>query len=102
LIAGDVVRFPHVPGLKVPHMGWNELNFRPDCPLFNGLPQKSSVYFVHSYYPDPLDPSVVAATADYPNPFAAAVWKDNIFATQFLPEKSQEVGRVMLQNFVRL
>jgi imidazole glycerol-phosphate synthase subunit HisH len=102
LIAGDVVRFPHIPGLKVPHMGWNELTFRAECPLFKGLPQKSSVYFVHSYYADPLDPAVVSATADYPTPFAAAVWKENIFATQFHPEKSQEVGRVMLENFARL
>jgi glutamine amidotransferase len=102
LIPGEVVRFPNVPGLKVPHMGWNELDFRPNCPLFKGLPQKSSVYFVHSYYADPLDEEVVAATADYPRPFAAAVWKENVYATQFHPEKSQEVGRVMFQNFAAL
>jgi glutamine amidotransferase len=102
LIPGEVVRFPSVPGLKVPHMGWNELDFRPDCPLFKGLPQKASVYFVHSYYADPLDEDVVAATADYPRPFAAAVWKENVYATQFHPEKSQEVGRVMFQNFAAL
>jgi glutamine amidotransferase len=99
LIPGDVVRFPHVEGLKVPHMGWNELRFRKECPLFKGLPQKSSVYFVHSYYADPLDADIISAEADYPTPFTAAIWKENIFATQFHPEKSQDVGRVMLQNF---
>ena len=102
VLAGDVVRFPLVPGLKVPHMGWNELDFRGDCPLFKGLPQKSSVYFVHSYYADPADPDIVAAEADYPTPFAAAVWKDNLFATQFHPEKSQQVGMVMLKNFAEM
>jgi glutamine amidotransferase len=102
LLPGEVVRFPHIDGLKVPHMGWNELTFRGDCPLFQGLPQKSSVYFVHSYYAEPLDPEIVSATADYPTPFPAAIWKENVFATQFHPEKSQEVGRVMLENFARL
>ena len=102
VLAGDVVRFPRAPGLKVPHMGWNELDFRGDCPLFKGLPQKSSVYFVHSYYADPVDPEIVSATADYPTPFAAAVWKDNLFATQFHPEKSQQVGMVMLKNFAEM
>jgi glutamine amidotransferase len=102
LLQGDVVRFPRIEGLKVPHMGWNELTFRPECPLFRGLPQKSSVYFVHSYYPAPLDPQVIAAEADYPTPFTAAVWRDNLFATQFHPEKSQEVGRVMFKNFAEM
>ncbi len=102
VLHGDVVRFPHVEGLKVPHMGWNELDFRPECPLFRGLPQKSSVYFVHSYYAAPLDPQVIAAEADYPTPFTAAVWRDNLYATQFHPEKSQEVGRIMLKNFAEL
>jgi imidazole glycerol-phosphate synthase subunit HisH len=102
IIEGDVVRFPHVEGLKVPQMGWNELTFRKDCPLFKGLPQKSSVYFVHSYYADPLDPEVIAADADYPTPFTAAVWQDNIYATQFHPEKSQQVGLTMLRNFAEL
>ena len=100
LFAGDVVRFPNVPGLKVPHMGWNTLAFpRPNCPLFANLPPEPAVYFVHSYYPAPLDRNVVAATADYPQPFAAAIWRDNVFATQFHPEKSQRVGLQMLRNF---
>ncbi len=100
LIAGDVVRFPHVPGLKVPHMGWNALNFtRPDCPLFAGLEPGAAVYFVHSYHAEPADRSWVAAEADYPTPFTAVVWKGNAFATQFHPEKSQAVGLTMLRNF---
>ena len=103
LFAGDVVRFPHVPGLKVPHMGWNPLRLtRPECPLFAGLPPDPAVYFVHSYYPVPTDPAVVAAEADYPDPFCAVVWRGNVFATQFHPEKSQEVGLTMLKNFAAL
>jgi glutamine amidotransferase len=100
LFAGDVVRFPAIPGLKVPHMGWNTLKFpRPNCPLFAGLPADPAVYFVHSYYPTPTDRHVIAATADYPEPFTAAIWRDNVFATQFHPEKSQRVGMQMLKNF---
>jgi imidazole glycerol-phosphate synthase subunit HisH len=102
LLAGDVVRFPDVPGLKVPHMGWNQLAFPRPCPLFRGLEDGASVYFVHSYYARPADPAVVAATADYPTPFAAAVWRDNVMATQFHPEKSQQVGMTMLRNFAAL
>jgi len=102
VLAGDVVHFTPTPGLKIPHMGWNEISFRPECPLFKGLPQKASVYFVHSYYASPLDAAVTSAEADYPTPFTAAVWRDNLFATQFHPEKSQQVGMVMLQNFARL
>lgn len=102
ILAGDVVRFPHIAGLKVPHMGWNQLRFRKQCPLFKDLPQGASVYFVHSYYPEPADEDVIAAEADYPTPFTAAVWRDNIFATQFHPEKSQQVGMVMLKNFANL
>lgn len=100
LFAGEVVRFPTVPGLKVPHMGWNTLNLtRPTCPLFAGLPPDPAVYFVHSYFPKPTDPGCVAATADYPGAFTSAIWRDNVFATQFHPEKSQRVGAVMLKNF---
>jgi glutamine amidotransferase len=101
VLAGDVVRFPSSPGLKVPHMGWNHLRFRNDCPLFLGLPDQSAVYFVHSYFAAPADPKLTCATADYPTPFAAAVWRDNIYATQFHPEKSQEVGLTMLKNFAQ-
>lgn len=100
LFPGDVVRFPAIPGLKVPHMGWNTLAFtQPKCPLFTGLPANAAVYFVHSYYAAPSDPECVAATADYPTPFTAAIWRDNVFATQFHPEKSQRIGLQMLKNF---
>jgi imidazole glycerol-phosphate synthase subunit HisH len=102
VLPGDVVRFPKVPGLKVPHMGWNHLRFRGECPLFRGLPPESAVYFVHSYYAVPVDSGLTSATADYPEPFAAAVWRNNLFATQFHPEKSQDVGLTMLKNFARL
>jgi glutamine amidotransferase len=103
LFRGDVVRFPEIPGLKVPHMGWNTLRFpRPGCPLFAGLPADPAVYFVHSYHAAPLDRGVVAAEADYPEPFCAAVWRENVFATQFHPEKSQDVGLAMLRNFATM
>ncbi len=102
LLSGDVVRFGDVPGLKVPHMGWNQLRLRGRCPLFRDVGDEPAVYFVHSYYAAPNDESIVAATADYPTPFAAAVWRDNLFATQFHPEKSQRVGLTMLRNFAEL
>jgi glutamine amidotransferase len=103
LFPGDVVRFPHQPGLKVPQMGWNTLTLtQPRCPLFADLPPDPAVYFVHSYYAAPTNRGVVAATADYPDPFCAVVWKENVFATQFHPEKSQHVGLTMLKNFARL
>ncbi len=103
LFGGDVVRFPSVPGLKVPHMGWNTLSLaRPACPLFAGLPTDPAVYFVHSYFAQPAVRAIVAAEADYPTPFCAAVWKDNVYATQFHPEKSQRVGLQMLRNFSAL
>ena len=102
VLPGEVVRFPKVPGLKVPHMGWNHLRFRGDCPLFRGLPDGSAVYFVHSYYAAPVDAGLSSATADYPEPFTAAVWRDNLYATQFHPEKSQAVGLRMLKNFAEL
>ncbi len=102
IFAGDAVQFASIPGLKVPHMGWNQLRFRGNCPLFRGLNEGDAVYFVHSFYAAPTDKSIVAAEADYPTPFAAAVWRDNVFATQFHPEKSQRVGLQMLKNFAEM
>jgi glutamine amidotransferase len=103
LFGGDVVRFLARPGLKVPHMGWNTLALtQPKCPLFAGLPAHPAVYFVHSYFAVPNDGAITAATADYPGPFTAAIWRDNVFATQFHPEKSQRVGMQMLKNFATL
>ena len=102
LFPGDVVRFPEVPGLKVPHMGWNQLCFPRPCPLFRDVPAGASVYFVHSYYAAPKNPGIVAAETDYAGPFASAVWHENVFATQFHPEKSQSVGLTMLRNFATM
>ncbi|WP_152053518.1 imidazole glycerol phosphate synthase subunit HisH [Tautonia marina] len=102
LVAGKVVRFEPKPGLKVPHMGWNTLRVLRPAPLLKGLPEEPSVYFVHSYYVVPDDPSVVAAEADYPTPFTAMIWKDNLMACQFHPEKSQTLGLAMYRNFAEL
>ena len=96
---GEVVRFADVPGLKVPHMGWNQLRVRKPAPPLQGLEDGESVYFVHSYCAVPRDPRLVAAEADYPTPFCAAIWHENVFATQFHPEKSQRVGLKMLRQF---
>lgn len=96
---GDVVRFTEAPGLKIPHMGWNRLKLNRDCPLFAGLPDDPEVYFVHSYFPANAEPAITSATAEYPGPFTAAVWRDNVYATQFHPEKSQRIGLRMLANF---
>lgn len=102
LVAGKVVRFEPKPGLKVPHMGWNTLRVLRPAPLLKGLPAEPSVYFVHSYYVVPDDPSVVAAEADYPTPFTAMIWKENLMACQFHPEKSQTLGLAMYRNFAML
>lgn len=98
---GRVVRFSGVGSCKVPQIGWNEVfQTRPECPLFRGIPDGSHFYFVHSYYPRPSDTSIIAGQTTYGETFASAVWRDNVFATQFHPEKSQEVGLRLLRNFV--
>ena len=102
LLPGEVVRFADRPGIKVPHMGWNQLRFRRPSPLLRDLPDGAAVYFVHSYYAAPQQPGVVAAETDYPTPFAAMLWHENIHATQFHPEKSQKIGLTMLRNFAAL
>jgi glutamine amidotransferase len=102
LFPGEVIRFDDVPGLKVPHMGWNQLRIKRPAPHLADLPPDPAVYFVHSYYVVPKDPSLVATQTDYPTPFASSIWRDNVFATQFHPEKSQRVGLRMLRNFVEL
>jgi glutamine amidotransferase len=99
LFPGEVVCFAQAPGLKVPHMGWNQLRLRRPAPLFRGLNDGDAVYFVHSYYVVPRDPHIIAAETDYPAPFASAIWYENVVATQFHPEKSQRVGLTMLRNF---
>lgn len=102
VLAGEVVRFKDVPGLKVPHMGWNQLRIRRRAPELTDVAESAAVYFVHSYYVVPRDPTLVATETDYPTPFTSAVWQDNVFATQFHPEKSQSVGLAMLRNFAAL
>jgi glutamine amidotransferase len=100
---GKVVRFTGRPGLKIPQIGWNQLEIvRADCPLFRGVPSGSHVYFVHSYFPQPEDASIVASRTTYGDPFASAIWSGNTFATQFHPEKSQSIGLQLLKNFVEL
>jgi glutamine amidotransferase len=102
IFQGSVVQFSKENGLKIPQIGWNQLEIvRPACPLFQGVPSGSYVYFVHSFFPKPVDPSLVATKTNYGETFASAVWRDNVFATQFHPEKSQQVGLQLLDNFVR-
>jgi glutamine amidotransferase len=100
---GNVVRFSQTAGVKIPQIGWNQLeHVSSGCPLLRGVPEGSYVYFVHSYFPRPLDSTIVAAETFYGERFASAVWRDKVFATQFHPEKSQQVGLTMLRNFVEL
>jgi glutamine amidotransferase len=103
VLAGRCIRFDvdRTMGLKVPHMGWNQLDKKADSPLFGGLADRPNVYFVHSYHVVPDDPSIIATTTDYGRPFVSSIWRDNVVATQFHPEKSQSVGLKILQNFAR-
>lgn len=104
LIKGKVVRFNFSKdqGLKVPHMGWNQINIARESTLLNGIPQNSWFYFVHSYYPVPQEDGVVAITTNYGSEFTAAIQKDNIFACQFHPEKSSDQGLRLLKNFAHI
>lgn len=102
VLAGDVVRFQVPPEYKVPHMGWNTLHIRRPAPILTGLAEGAHVYFVHSYYVVPRDDAVIAAETSYPNPFTSMIWRENLFATQFHPEKSQADGLRMLRNFAEL
>jgi len=103
IFGGNVVRFSERDGLKIPQIGWNQIDIaQPACPLFRGIPSGSYVYFVHSFFPKPADESIVASRTDYGETFASAIWRDNVFATQFHPEKSQRVGLLLLRNFVEL
>ena len=100
LLPGRVPRFS-VAGLKIPHMGWNEVMQARPHPLWEGIASASRFYFVHSYYPAPANAALTAATCVYGAPFTCAVARDNIFAVQFHPEKSQSAGLQLLSNFVR-
>lgn len=100
---GQVVRFSGKGGLKVPQIGWNQVQItKSDCPLFREIPDQSHFYFVHSFFPKPADESIVATRTEYGESFASAIWHENVFATQFHPEKSQKVGLQLLKNFLSL
>ncbi len=99
---GNVVRFSDN-GIKVPQIGWNQVEIiRSECPILKGIPSGSYFYFVHSYYPQPAEEGVVATRTTYGDTFASSAWRDNVFATQFHPEKSQKNGLRLLENFVGL
>ena len=102
VLPGEVVRFDLPQEYKVPHMGWNQTRICQPAPLLKGIADGTYFYFVHSYYAKPADRSCVALEADYPDPFCAMVWRDNLYATQFHPEKSQRQGLAILRNFAEL
>ena len=103
ILRGDVGRFSASGTMKVPHMGWNQAEIKnKDCPLFRGIENNAFFYFVHSYYVKPLDKEIIAASTDYGCEFTSMVWKDNIYAVQYHPEKSQEIGLKFLKNFMDL
>jgi len=103
VLRGRVTRFPdtdeHGEPLLVPHIGWNEVRFEGDHPMIQALPERDIYYFVHSYRPEPADPGIIAGRADYGGTFCAAVAKDNVFAVQFHPEKSQSAGKRLLDAY---
>lgn len=100
LLPGEILRIPDVPGLKIPHIGWNSLKFPNKGRLFEGIQEDAYVYFVHSFYLKAADEGIVTATTEYGTLIHASVEKDNIFACQFHPEKSSEVGLRILKNFI--
>lgn len=99
VLEGEIVKIPEDRGVKIPHMGWNSLSFNGKSKLFEGIKENAYVYFVHSYYLKAKDETIVKATTDYAVNIHAAVEKENIFACQFHPEKSSEVGLKILKNF---
>src|SRR5262249_23230687 len=98
---GEVVRFQIPVEYKIPHMGWNQLRVLRRAPELRELGPSESVYFVHSYHVVPRDHAIVATETDYPTPFVSSIWHENVFATQFHPEKSQRIGMVMLHTFAK-
>ncbi len=100
ILPGQILRIPEGEGRKVPHMGWNSLAYPNSGRLFAGVPEQSYVYFVHSYYLQAADSTIVTAKCEYGVDIHASVEKDNIFACQFHPEKSSDIGRKILENFV--
>ncbi len=102
IFEGEVRRFPHRAGFKVPHMGWNQVRLsHPEDPAWQGQDPHPHFYFVHSYYPAPADPTLTAGTTDYGGDFVCAIQRGNLIATQFHPEKSQSAGLTLLGQFVR-
>lgn len=102
VLKGEILRIPDQEGLKIPHMGWNSLELRGDGRLFRGVPEQSYVYFVHSYYLKAEDENIVKASTEYSTHIHASVESGNVFACQFHPEKSSDVGLKILKNFVEL
>ena len=102
IFEGSVVRFADNQ-VKVPQIGWNQIEIaQPDCPILKGFESGTHFYFVHSFFPKPIDETIIATLTTYGETFTSAVWRDNVFATQFHPEKSQKAGLKMLKNFVGL
>ena len=103
IIRGRVVRFKvQNSTFKIPHMGWNSISIKRRSPALADIPDNSYFYFVHSFYVMPDDKSVIATSTPYENNFVSSIWKDNIFAVQFHPEKSQEIGLKVLRNFSKI
>ena len=102
ILEGEILRIPDQPGLKIPHIGWNSLNLVNNGRLFKNISDNEYVYFVHSYYLKAKEPSIVKATTDYSTVIHASVEKDNVFACQFHPEKSSDVGMEILKNFLQI
>ncbi|MDD3140346.1 MAG: imidazole glycerol phosphate synthase subunit HisH [Lachnospiraceae bacterium] len=102
ILKGEIRRIPDKEGLKIPHIGWNSLKFPNKGTLFQGIPEDSYVYFVHSYYLKAEEPGIVTATTEYSTLIHASVERDNVYACQFHPEKSSDVGLKILKNFVNL
>ena len=102
VLSGEILRIPNKEGIKIPHMGWNSVKIKKDARIFKDVPQDSYVYFVHSYYLKAGREEDVAATTEYSTLIHAAVEHDNVFACQFHPEKSSEIGLKILKNFVEL
>lgn len=102
ILQGDVVRFERPAGVKIPHMGWNSVSIERHSPVVDQVADGTHFYFVHSYYVRPQDPSIIAMQCDYSGKFCAMVQKDNLYATQFHPEKSQADGLKLLAGFIAL
>ena len=102
ILKGEILRIPETPGLKIPHMGWNSLDFRNNGRLFEDLPEESYVYFVQSYYLRAADEKIVTAVTEYGTQIHASVEQGNVFACQFHPEKSSDAGIQILKNFVAI